>query len=62
MLGEEAQMWRKKADLTQEELGMRWKKSRQQIGRYERLGQEVPPLVADAYLGLSVGKGNIMAR
>lgn len=57
MLGEEAQMLRKKAGYSsQEELGARWQKSRQQICRYERTGVQVPPLVADAYRGLVSSK------
>lgn len=61
MLGEEAQMLRKKANLTQQGLGARWQKSRQQIGRYERMGEEVPPLVADAYRGLVMSQALKMA-
>lgn len=52
LFGEDAQALRKKAGFTQAELAERWKLTRQQIGRYEKTGQEVPPKEADAYRGL----------
>lgn len=52
MYGEEAQALRKKCDLTQEQLGQLWNKSRVQIGRYEKARQLVEPLIASAYRGL----------
>ncbi|MCW4181534.1 helix-turn-helix domain-containing protein, partial [Burkholderia cenocepacia] len=42
----------KKAGLTQTQLAERWGLTRQQIGRYEKTGQEVPMKEADAYRGL----------
>ncbi|WP_254597728.1 helix-turn-helix domain-containing protein [Burkholderia lata] len=54
LYGEDAQALRKKAGLTQMQLGERWGLTRQQIGRYERTGQEVPMKEADAYRGLVV--------
>jgi transcriptional regulator with XRE-family HTH domain len=50
LYGEDAQALRKKAGLTQTQLAERWGLTRQQIGRYEKTGQEVP--VKDAYRGL----------
>lgn len=52
LYGEDAQALRKKAGLTQIELAARWGLTRQQIGRYEKTGQMVPPKEADAYRGL----------
>ncbi|MCA7888554.1 helix-turn-helix domain-containing protein [Burkholderia contaminans] len=53
LYGEDAQALRKKAGLTQAELAARWGLTRQQIGRYEKTGQMVPPKEADAYRGLA---------
>ena len=47
--GEDAQALRKKAGLTQKQLGARWNLTRQQIGRIEKVGQPVSPKDADAY-------------
>ncbi|MCW3585051.1 helix-turn-helix domain-containing protein [Burkholderia cenocepacia] len=52
LYGEDAQALRKKAGLTQTQLAERWGLTRQQIGRYEKTGQEVPMKEADAYRGL----------
>ncbi|MEX3959151.1 XRE family transcriptional regulator [Trinickia symbiotica] len=52
LYGEDAQALRKKAGLTQTQLAERWGLTRQQIGRYEKTGQTVPPKEADAYRGL----------
>lgn len=52
MYGENAQAIRKRYGLTQEALGLLWKKSRVQIGRYEKARQAVEPQVASAYRGL----------
>lgn len=52
MYGEEAQATRKRCKLTQGELADLWQKSRAQITRYEKAGEEVPALVASAYRGL----------
>lgn len=52
LFGEDAQALRKKARLTQAQLAARWGLTRQQIGRYEKTGQIVPPKEADAYRGL----------
>ena len=52
LFGEDAQALRKKAGLTQIQLAERWGLTRQQIGRYEKTGQAVPPKEADAYRGL----------
>ncbi|MCA7888573.1 helix-turn-helix domain-containing protein [Burkholderia contaminans] len=52
LYGEDAQALRKKAGLTQTQLAERWGLTRQQIGRYEKTGQEVPVKEADAYRGL----------
>lgn len=54
LYGEDAQALRKKAGLTQTQLGDRWRLTRQQIGRYERAGHAVPMKEADAYRGLVV--------
>lgn len=53
MYGEDAQAIRKRCGLTQEELGKLWRKSRVQIGRYEKTRQEVEPQTASAYRGLA---------
>ncbi|MCA8228325.1 helix-turn-helix domain-containing protein [Burkholderia vietnamiensis] len=59
LYGEDAQALRKKAGLTQTQLAERWGLTRQQIGRYEKTGQEVPMKEADAYRGLVlVAKSN----
>jgi transcriptional regulator with XRE-family HTH domain len=52
LYGEDAQALRKKAGLNQTQLAERWRLTRQQIGRYEKTGQAVPPKEADAYRGL----------
>ncbi|HEX3382895.1 MAG TPA: helix-turn-helix transcriptional regulator [Paraburkholderia sp.] len=52
LYGEDAQALRKKARLTQAQLAERWGLTRQQVGRYEKAGQVVPPKEADAYHGL----------
>ncbi len=52
LYGEDAQALRKKAGLNQTQLAARWGLTRQQIGRYEKTGQAVPPKEADAYRGL----------
>ncbi|WP_242540274.1 helix-turn-helix domain-containing protein [Trinickia mobilis] len=52
LYGEDAQALRKKAGLNQTQLAERWGLTRQQIGRYEKTGQVVPPKEADAYRGL----------
>ena len=52
LYGEDAQALRKKAGLNQTQLAERWGLTRQQIGRYEKTGQMVPPKEADAYRGL----------
>ena len=52
LYGEDAQAIRKRCGLTQDELGVLFGKSRVQIGRYEKVGLQVPPLVALAYRGL----------
>lgn len=56
LYGEDAQALRKKAGLTQAQLAERWGLTRQQIGRYEKTGQEVPVKEADAYRGLVLFK------
>lgn len=53
MFGENAQAIRKRCGLTQKELGELWNKSRGQIGRYEKPGIRLEPLVAYAYRGLA---------
>lgn len=58
MYGEDAQAIRKRIGLTQEGLGVLWKKSRVQIGRYEKARQEVEPQVASAYRGLAAEFSN----
>lgn len=52
LYGEEAQAIRKRCGLTQDELGLLIERSRVQVGRYEKVGQVVPTLVALAYRGL----------
>ncbi|WP_116357434.1 helix-turn-helix domain-containing protein [Cupriavidus taiwanensis] len=52
LYGQDAQELRKQAGLTQAQLAERWGLTRQQIGRYEKVGQTVPPKEADAYRGL----------
>ena len=52
LYGEDAQALRKKAGMNQIQLAERWGLTRQQIGRYEKTGQIVPPKEADAYRGL----------
>ena len=52
LFGEDAQAIRKRCGLTQDELGLLVERSRVQIGRYEKVGQVVPTLVALAYRGL----------
>ncbi|MFB9160464.1 helix-turn-helix domain-containing protein [Chromobacterium violaceum] len=52
LYGEEAQAIRKRCGLTQDQLGELIERSRVQVGRYEKVGQEVPTLVALAYRGL----------
>ncbi|KWN06433.1 XRE family transcriptional regulator [Burkholderia territorii] len=56
LYGEDAQALRKKAGLTQMQLGVRWGLTRQQIGRYERTGKVVPMKEADAYRGLVLAR------
>lgn len=52
LFGEDAQAIRERCGLTQDELGLLVERSRVQIGRYEKVGQVVPTLVALAYRGL----------
>lgn len=52
LYGEEAHAIRKRCGLTQDEFGTLVGRSRVQIGRYEKVGQVVPTLVALAYRGL----------
>jgi DNA-binding XRE family transcriptional regulator len=49
---QDAQAVRKKVGMTQTQLAERWGLTRQQIGRYEKVGQAVPAKEADAYRGL----------
>jgi transcriptional regulator with XRE-family HTH domain len=53
LYGEDVQALRKKVGLTQAQLAERWGLTRQQIGRYEKVGQAVPAKEADAYRGLA---------
>ncbi len=52
LLGEQAAAIRKRCGLTQTELSALVERSRAQIARYEKNGEQVPSLIALAYRGL----------